>query len=166
MAIGGGDYPPRFERLAALAAAMTAPAGGRFKRTLAGCVVERREGGFVFYREFGRDGAGGGRGEARGDGRLGPPLPRHAPGETVPAGARPWRRSARRAAAQSAPAAAWRRPARLPRSPPSAAAGASSRSRRSDYFANSAKGLDVTIGPILGQRLAEPPLFPDFSAGL
>ena len=56
MAIGGGDYPPRFERLAALAEAMTAPAGGRFKRTLAGCVVERRDGGFVFYREIGRAG--------------------------------------------------------------------------------------------------------------
>ena len=34
------------------------------------------------------------------------------------------------------------------------------------YFASSAKGLDVTICPILMQRLAQPPLFPDFSAGL
>ena len=56
MAVGGGDYPPRFERLAALTEAMTGETGGRFKRTLSGCVVEQRDGGFVFYRELGREG--------------------------------------------------------------------------------------------------------------
>jgi tRNA(Ile)-lysidine synthase len=57
IAVGGGTYPPRFERLAALLAAVLAHQGGRFKRTLAGCVVEWRDGRFAIYREFGREGA-------------------------------------------------------------------------------------------------------------
>jgi len=57
LAIGGVQYPPRFERLAALGDAMAAHRGqGRFKRTLAGVVVERRGRGFVAYREIGREG--------------------------------------------------------------------------------------------------------------
>lgn len=57
LAIGGDLYPPRFERLAALAEAMAANQGrGRLKRTLAGAVIEWRGGRFVIYREIGREG--------------------------------------------------------------------------------------------------------------
>jgi tRNA(Ile)-lysidine synthase len=55
LAIGGDSYPPRFERLAALHDAM-AKRSGRFKRTLAGTVVEGRGDRFALYREFGRAG--------------------------------------------------------------------------------------------------------------
>jgi tRNA(Ile)-lysidine synthase len=42
---GGEDYPPRFERLAALDAEMARHDGsGRFKRTLGGAVIEGRQG--------------------------------------------------------------------------------------------------------------------------
>jgi tRNA(Ile)-lysidine synthase len=56
MAIGGEPYPPRSERLGALLDAMRNHAGGRFKRTLAGVIVERRGVQFVLYREIGRTG--------------------------------------------------------------------------------------------------------------
>lgn len=56
MAIGGEAYPPRSERLDALDRAITGHAAGRFKRTLAGTIVERRDGRFAFYREAGREG--------------------------------------------------------------------------------------------------------------
>ena len=56
MALGGESYPPRFERMNALHAAMRARGAGRFKRTLAGTVVEWRGGRFQFYRELGRGG--------------------------------------------------------------------------------------------------------------
>jgi tRNA(Ile)-lysidine synthase len=56
MAIGGEPYPPRSERLGALLDAMRGHAGGRFKRTLAGVVAERRGAQFVVYREIGRAG--------------------------------------------------------------------------------------------------------------
>ena len=55
VAIGGDPYPPRYERLAGMLAAMDAHWGGRFKRTLGGVVVEWRE-GFVLFRESGREG--------------------------------------------------------------------------------------------------------------
>jgi tRNA(Ile)-lysidine synthase len=54
-AIGGEPYPPRVEKLEALDRAMAA-ARGRFKRTLAGSVIERCAGGFALYRETGREG--------------------------------------------------------------------------------------------------------------
>lgn len=57
LAIGGVQYPPRFDRLLALGDAMAAHRGrGRFKRTLAGVVIEWRGRGFVAYREIGRKG--------------------------------------------------------------------------------------------------------------
>jgi tRNA(Ile)-lysidine synthase len=55
VAIGGDDYPPRYARLAGLADALAAHAApARFKRTLGGVVIEARAGGFLFYRELGR----------------------------------------------------------------------------------------------------------------
>lgn len=55
-AIGGEDYPPRFERLEALRQSITAEtAENRLKRTLGGVVIEaRRDGAVLFYREIGR----------------------------------------------------------------------------------------------------------------
>ena len=54
-AIGGEPYPPRTAKLDALDDAM-GKAGGRFKRTLAGTVIERRGLGYALYRESGRAG--------------------------------------------------------------------------------------------------------------
>ncbi len=164
LAVGGGDYAPRFERLAALTALMTAPAGSRFKRTLAGCVVEQREGAFAVYRELGRDGP-----EAAvlkpgtaivWDGRFAVRAGRSVPaGLTVAALGEDGRRAiaagrglAPRGALAALPAISRR--GRLLAVP---ALG---------YFANTAKGLDVVVCPILVRRLATPPLFPDLSAGL
>lgn len=164
MAIGGGDYPPRHERLAALTDAMAAGAAGRFKRTLAGCVIERRDGAFVLHREFGREGP-----EAvplkRGRTIVWDRRFRVEAGRTLPAGlvvgalGEDGRREigaggglAPRGSLAALPAV--RRRGRIVAVP---AVG---------YFANSAKGLDVSIRPIVGERLAAPPLFPDFSAGL
>jgi tRNA(Ile)-lysidine synthase len=57
LVLGGEDYPPRHERLAALADVICAhDERARFKRTLAGTVVESREGRIAFYRESGRVG--------------------------------------------------------------------------------------------------------------
>jgi tRNA(Ile)-lysidine synthase len=54
-AIGGQPYPPRSDRLAALDRGI-GEAHGRFKRTLAGAVIERRGRRFALYREAGRIG--------------------------------------------------------------------------------------------------------------
>jgi tRNA(Ile)-lysidine synthase len=164
MAVGGGDYPPRFERLAALSEAMTGETSGRFKRTLSGCVVEQRDGGFVFYRELGREG---------------PSAVALKPGTAIV-----WDRRFQVSAGPSLPAGlavaalgeAGRRAIGAGRGlqPRAALAALPAIQRRGrtvavptlGFFANSAKGLDVAICPILRQRLAQPPLFPDFSAGL
>ncbi|MCX5496536.1 tRNA lysidine(34) synthetase TilS [Kaistia dalseonensis] len=55
-AVGGSAYVPRLERLAALELAMNETPDGRFARTLAGVLVDRRKGAFRFQRESGRDG--------------------------------------------------------------------------------------------------------------
>jgi tRNA(Ile)-lysidine synthase len=54
VAVGGADYPPRSDRLGALHRAMVASDAARLKRTLAGAVIERRDGRFAVYRECGR----------------------------------------------------------------------------------------------------------------
>ena len=164
MAMGGANYPPRHERLAALTEAMAAGAVGRFKRTLAGCVVERRDGRFVFYREFGRDG---------------PHVAALKPGATIL-----WDHRFKISAGRSVPAGLsvaalgeeGRREVGAGRglAPPGALAALPTVWRRGrpiavpalGYFASSANGLDVTMCPILAQRLAQSPLFPDFSTGL
>jgi tRNA(Ile)-lysidine synthase len=57
LALGGEDYPPRHERLAALSEVICAhDERTRLKRTLAGTVVESRDGRLAFYRESGRVG--------------------------------------------------------------------------------------------------------------
>jgi tRNA(Ile)-lysidine synthase len=57
LAIGGADYPPRHERLAAIDAAIAAHDDApRFKRTLGGVVIDARRGAVLLYRETGREG--------------------------------------------------------------------------------------------------------------
>ncbi len=164
MAVGGGDYPPRFERLSALTEAMAAGTAGRFKRTLAGCVIEQHAAGFVFYRELGREA---------------PPAIALKRGATIVWDSR-FELSAGRALPAGLAVVALGEDGRRaigagrglqPRGALAALPAIRRRGRivavpTLGYFANSAKGLDVTICPILGQRLAAPPLFPDFSAGL
>jgi len=55
MAVGGEQYAPRHDRLAALHDAVLGDAG-RLKRTLAGAVAERRGAQVAVYRETGRGG--------------------------------------------------------------------------------------------------------------
>ena len=57
LAVGGEQYPPRFERLGGLVGDIELHDGRtRFKRTLSGSVIEWRGGRFVVYREVGRAG--------------------------------------------------------------------------------------------------------------
>ena len=162
MAIGGSDYPPRSQRLLALTEAMAAPAGGRFKRTLAGCVVAGRDGGFVLYRELGR---------------TAPEAVVVKPGATFV-----WDRRFRVTAGRNtgpglkvlalSQADPRETDAGGGLAPPGALAALAALCRRGrilavpalGYFVSAAKGLDVTIEPIVEQRLAAPPLFPDFRA--
>ncbi len=55
-AIGGAAYPPRSERVAALHAGLAAATGERWRRTLAGVVIEGGPGGIRLWREVGRGG--------------------------------------------------------------------------------------------------------------
>lgn len=161
MAVGGGDYPPRHARLAALGEAMAAAGGGRFKRTLAGCVVERRGGSFAVYREIGRDGPGS---------------VALAPGARIVWDSRFAVRAGGSAPAGLTVAALGEEGRRAlgigrDRGPPGALAALPAVRRRGriialpslGIFGKPAAGLDVVACPIVGQRLAQPPLFPDFS---
>ena len=167
MAVGGGDYGPRFERLSALTdamtGAMTAAAAGRFKRTLAGCVIERRDRSFVVYRELGRE------------------APEAVP--VRPGAAIVWDRRFRVTAGQSVPkglcvgalGAEGHSAISIGRglAPLGALAALAALKRRGrivavpalGIFASAINQLDVEIRPILSERLATPPLFPDLSAG-
>ncbi|MEJ0013671.1 MAG: tRNA lysidine(34) synthetase TilS [Bauldia sp.] len=141
LAVGGDDYPPRHERLAALVDAMLAgPA--RFKRTLAGAVVELKSGRFAFSREAGRDGL--------------PTLPAK-PGAPVV-----W--DGRYAIAVTSEA-----PSGLSVGPLSATAPFPALRRRGKVVAALAPGAEalpawVSIRPLVAERLRRPPLFPDFAA--
>ncbi len=163
-AIGGEDHPPRFRRLSGLADAMLARAGrATFKRTLAGTVVEWRRGRFVLYREAGRNGlpempippgfAG------TWDRRFAVAIPKGAPeGLSVAALGEEGRRELGAIVADVPPAAL-------------AAVPAIRRGRRIlavpslGYAAKGSPTLKAEVRSLLGERLAEPPLFPDFSTG-
>jgi tRNA(Ile)-lysidine synthase len=152
LAIGGGDYPPRGERLLSLLGAIEKHRRGRFKRTLAGTVIEACGGQFAFYRETGRDGL-----ESIAlrpgstivwDHRFVVGLARRpGSGLTVAASGL----DAGQAVGRTAVPGLWRRGRLL--AAPSAG-----------YFTKEAKDLAVTVRPILAERLARPPLFPDFGA--
>ncbi len=161
IAVGGGDYPPRFDRLEALATAVATPDPARLKRTLAGCVIERREGAIVFHREIGR-----------------------APPEAValkPGSPVVWDRRFRVAAGPAAGSGltvaalgeAGRQAvaAGVKIAPVGALAALPAVWRRGrivavpslGHFVRPAPAAELSVRPILGDRLAQPPLFPDFT---
>ena len=162
LAVGGDDYPPRRERGQRLATALAAHRAGRFKRTLAGTVIEWRKPVFVVYRELGRDGLltlplrpGA---EVAWDHRFAVRLGRGAPaGLTVGALGEAGRRLVG-AAAGDAPAGALaglpaiRKRGRILGVPPLG------------HVGRGGEGLAVTVRPLIEERLARPPLFPDFAA--
>ncbi len=161
MAVGGDDYPPRFDRLDGLARAIAAHAAGRFKRTLGGVVVEWRDGRFALYREIGRQPpaavlARPGK-SVIWDRRFAVTLGHGVPGGLIVAALGEAGRRAIGAAAGPAPAGAvaalpalWRR-AQVVAVP----------SLR--YLAPAARGFEAAVRPLLADRLAAPPLFPDLA---
>lgn len=159
LAHGGDQYPPRHQRLAALAGAMVDHDGrGRFKRTLAGTVIEWRAGRYVVYREIGREGLPeiGAQPGYRGtwDGRF-----RVAIGTDAPTGLRlaalgeAGRREIGARAGAAAPAALAALPALWRGARVRAVPGL-------DYFAGGPR-FSVEFQSILPDRLAVPPRFPD-----
>jgi tRNA(Ile)-lysidine synthase len=163
LAIGGVDYPPRRERLDRLAMAMEAHGEGRFKRTLAGTVIEWRAGNFLLYREIGRSGLAH-RGLDAGFDGVWDHRFRVVTGPDLPSGVMlgPLGEEGRRdigAAAGRAPAGA------------QAALPAIRNGNRilavpqvSNYEPEANGGLPVDVRSVVATRLAEPPLFPDFAA--
>lgn len=157
MAIGGEPYPPRGERVAALDAAMAAHSRGRFKRTLAGTVIERRGGRFVLYREAGRDGLPT-LGLVPGSRSVWDHRFLVEAGADLPAGLTigPLGEEARRAAAPGAEAG-----------PPGALAALPAIRQGTAILAVPSlhigeRALPVTVTPITARRLQSPPQFPDF----
>lgn len=161
MAIGGGDYAPRSDRLGALDRAIAD--GATFRRTLAGVVLTRRAGSLVLYRESGRGlptmplapGA-----PAVWDGRyavtLGPGFPA---GLTVGPLGDAGRREV--GAISGDP--------RLGQAPVAAVAGIPAvrdgdRIVAAPVFREDPGG-EATFRPLVAERLARPRLFPDFAAG-
>jgi tRNA(Ile)-lysidine synthase len=152
LAVGGEDYPPRRERLMALADALASHAAGRLKRTLSGTVIEWRDGQFAFCRETGREGL--------------PVMPLQ-PGKPVvwdgrfTVGVGQWASSGLtvagsglangQAVGRATLPGIWRRGRLL--AVPSLG-----------HFTKEASSLAATARPILAERLARPPLFPDFGA--
>ena len=162
LAVGGDEYPPRYERLAGLLNAIqTHDAAGRFKRTLGGAVIEVRGGRFLFYREIGRAGLPN---VTVRPGFTGAFDHRFAisVGKGAPAGLKlgPLGEEGRRtvkAAAGIHPAGAlatvpaFRRNGRIVAVP---------------ALGYSVGNLPVTVRQIVGDRLARPPLFPDLAGSL
>jgi tRNA(Ile)-lysidine synthase len=161
LAVGGELYPPRHERLRDLAEAMKSREGGaRFKRTLAGAVVEWRGGRLVIYREIGRNGLPEIRLEPGFQGiwdhRFDIALGSDAPGglRLAALGETGRRALGARAGLHAAGALAalpafWR--GDKVRAVPALG-----------YFAPGARRFDVTTQSRIADRLAEPPRFPDF----
>lgn len=163
IAAGGADYPPRADRLSGLLAAMLADAEPvRFKRTLSGAVIERRGRRFAVYREAGRSDlptiATGPGFSGVWDRRFVVTVGEGAPeGLTVGTLGEAGRRAVGATADKlGAPM------------PPAAALAALPAVRRGDEilavpgFRAAPAGLPVTLRSVLPERLARPPLFPDF----
>jgi len=160
LALGGEDYPPRHERLVALADAICArDENNRFKRTLAGAVVESRDGRLAFYREFGRVGLPTAKVKAGvaivWDHRFAVAVGKGAPlGLTLGALGEAGRREiGARAGVHPAGALAalpaFRRKGKVVAVP----------------LLQPGEGFPATVRQILGDRLQHPPLFPDLALG-
>lgn len=161
LGVGGDLYPPRFERLAGLADDMHAHDGrARFKRTLAGSVVEWRKGRFVVYREVGRDGLPeirvksgfSGLWDHRFQVTIGQGAPR---GLRLAALGETGRRTIGASAGIAAAGALAALPALWLGKTVSAVPSLG-------YFAGKTGSYSVKVRSILPDRLAEPPRFPDF----
>jgi tRNA(Ile)-lysidine synthase len=165
LAVGGDQYPPRFERLVALADAIARHDGrARLKRTLSGTVIEWRRGCFVIYREIGRNGlseiaVGSGfsdlwdhRFQVKTGSKAPSGLKLAALGE---AGRRAIGVGARSAApgAMAALPAMWR--GKTLCAVPTLG-----------YFTRGGQSFGVTVRSILADRLTNPPGFPDFLASI
>jgi tRNA(Ile)-lysidine synthase len=161
LALGGDEYPPRFDRLSALMDALVAfPGRGRFKRTLGGTVIEWRQGRFHFYRELGREGLPSlpvrpgyaGTWDHRFEVRVGAEAPSGLSigplGEAgrLEAGARSGETSAGALAAL-----------------PAIRRGKALISVPSLGFTAGPRILDVNVRSLLAERLAAPPRFPEFA---
>jgi tRNA(Ile)-lysidine synthase len=165
IAVGGGIYPPRSDRLANLLAVMTAHGQtGSWKRTLAGAVIQARGGRFVFYRELGRS-LPEGRPLSPGasvvwDRRFEVIVgPAASAGLTVGALGEAGRRevgATADAAGQGAPAATL---AALP------AIRSGQNILAVPHFREPGPGLDAAFRCLVADRLRRPPLFPEFPAG-
>lgn len=163
LAIGGDQFPPRFERLAALADDIERHDGrAGLKRTLAGSVIEWRGGRFVIYREVGRDGlpeiAVKSGFTGLWDHRFKVEIGADAPGGLKlaalgEAGRREIgiRAGPRAAGALAALPALWRK-------------GRVSAVPTLDYFAENDAAYCASTRSILAKRLANSPSFPDFLA--
>ena len=159
IAVGGDEYPPRFDRLAALLDAVVRHDGSvRFKRTLAGCVIEWRNRRFAIYRELGRDGIAPVKVRVGFSGIFD-----HRFAVTVGAGApsglllQALGEAGRRLAAGRAGTGGH---------PPGAVAALPALWRRGKVVAvpsllPGAAGFPVTVEPVLAERLSHAPLFPD-----
>lgn len=151
-AAGGAKRPPRFERLAALASAMDATAG-RWRRSLGGCIVERRGETVVFCREAGRAGlptlplAAAGAGTW--DNRFGFSVDGPVPADTVLGALGD---TGRREIGAKGPARA------LAALPAIRVAGVLRSVPTLDYAAG--RRLPVAVRPIVAERLKRRPLFP------
>jgi tRNA(Ile)-lysidine synthase len=162
LAVGGEAYPPRFERLSALHDAMARHGHGRFKRTLAGAMIEARNRSFQVYREIGRDGlrslpVSPGFSVAW-DHRFRIEIGQDAPAGLVVGALGEDGRRAIGAPSRMAPAGAL---AALPafRLGPAIVAVPTL-----SYFREGMTPFEASVAPILAERLATPPRFPDFTA--
>lgn len=162
LAVGGDAYPPRFERLSTLHDAMAGHSHGRFKRTLAGAVIEARNRSFFFYREIGRDGLPS-RPVSSGfsgvwDHRFRVEIGRDAPdGLALCALGEDGRRTVG-ALARLAPAGA------LAALPALRLGQAIVAVPTLSFFGEAVTPFEVSVTPVLAARLAESQRFPDFSA--
>jgi len=158
IAVGGDDYPPRRERLAALLDAILAHAGGgRFKRTLAGAVIEWRSGRLAIYRESGRKAPPtvaarpglAGTWDHRFHVEVGAGVPAGLSlGALGEAGRRAiGRRAGTHPAGAIATLPAFRRRGKIIAVPP---------------LSYGPEGFSVVVRALVGERLKTPPLFPDF----
>lgn len=165
LAVSGDDYPPRFQRVAALEAAIRSwGVGASLKRTLGGVVAEAAGGRIAFYREAGRAGLPAIRIRAgqsvTWDGRFLVTGPTGMKGASLELGAlgTAGRADVRRRAG-----------AALGDLPPGAVAALPVLRRRGKIVAFprslGLKGdVSFAIQPRAGKRLKQPPLFPDFDA--
>lgn len=168
LAVGGDSYPPRGERLAALLAGMVDPPVGapRLKRTLSGAVVERRGDAFVVWRESRAEPAAVSLppgSTAIWDGRFAVSAGTGAPaGLVVGALGEAGRRSVGANGGANGTAGGGVVPSGAFRTLPAVRDG--TEIVATPHFREGRAPFSIAFRPLLPERLARPPLFPDFTA--